>query len=75
MDKICPGEVQAGVENTFTFNVSNNGNATAANVRLTDTLPPGGSFLSASCGAIVCSGPFPGASLTCSLGDLLMTKE
>src|SRR5260370_26556987 len=60
--KALSGALIAGQNATYTITVGNNGPSDAANVQVSDTTPPGLTFVSNS-GA--CSTPFP-----CSLGTL-----
>lgn len=50
-----PDPVQNGSNLTYTIVVKNNGPSTATGVMLTDTLPPGVTFVSSSCGGPSCS--------------------
>ena len=63
---VTPGEVSAGRRLTWTLSVSNAGPATATGVTVTDTLPAGTSFVSASVGCDASGLP----ELVCSLPDL-----
>lgn len=63
-----PATPRVGQNVTYTLNVTNNGPLTATNVRVTDTLPPGISFVSAngtgwSCNAV-------GGVVTCTRSTL-----
>jgi uncharacterized repeat protein (TIGR01451 family) len=49
--KAGPATVTAGTNVTYTITVTNNGPSDAQNVTLTDTLPPGTAFVSASAGS------------------------
>jgi uncharacterized repeat protein (TIGR01451 family) len=60
-----PDPVVAGATLTYTLTASNRGPDDASGVTLTDTLPAGVSFLSASAGCTK-----SGATVTCSLGGL-----
>ncbi len=62
------GSVSIGTPFAFALNVSNAGPATATNVRLTDTLPPGTQFISATTTIGSCS--FSNGRLLCNLGTL-----
>lgn len=61
-----PDPVLVGSPLTYTVTVTNNGPSTATGVSLTDTLPAGVTFVSASSG---CSVPL-GGTVTCNLGAL-----
>ena len=50
VSKTAPATVTAGSTLTYTFTVRNEGDAVATNVRLTDTLPTGTTFISATGG-------------------------
>ena len=56
-----------GSGNASAYTVGNNGPAAATNVLLTDTLPTGVNFLSATTSQGSCSGT---STLTCALGSL-----
>ena len=60
--------VAIGTPFAFTINVNNAGPAAATNVQLTDTLPPGTQFVSATTSAGVCQ--HTNGRLLCSLGTL-----
>ena len=60
-----PDPVYIGDNITYTMNVANNGPDAATNVVLTDTLPAGAAFVSASAGCGDVSG-----TVTCAVGDL-----
>jgi len=62
------GPVSIGTNLPLTLNVSNIGPAAATNVRLTDTLPPGTAFVSATTTAGTCQ--HSNGTLTCNLGTL-----
>ncbi len=62
-----PNPGQVGVNLSYRITVSNNGPASATNVSVTDTLPSGVSFVSASTSQGSCSGTGP---VNCSLGTL-----
>ncbi len=68
LDKTAPSSVAAGEQLTYTLTVTNSGPEDAPNITLTDNLPTGVAFQSASTG---CShnGGTPGA-VTCNLGSL-----
>jgi uncharacterized repeat protein (TIGR01451 family) len=61
---VAPASPTAGQKLTYTLTVTNSGNAEAANVILTDTLPDNLAVLSNSTGDVV------GSTLTCPLGML-----
>ena len=61
------GSVSIGTPFAFALNVSNAGPAPATNVRLTDTLPPGTQFVSAT---TIGSCSFSNGRLFCNLGTL-----
>ncbi len=63
----APDPADIGADVTYTINVSNGGPATAIGASLTDTLPAGATFVSASASQGSCSGSGP---VTCSLGAL-----
>ena len=60
--------VSIGTPFAFTLNVSNAGPATASNVRVTDTLPEGTTFVSATTNAGSCT--HANGTVTCALGTL-----
>jgi uncharacterized repeat protein (TIGR01451 family) len=60
-----PDPVAAGSHLTYTLNVRNHGPSSASAVTVTDTLPTGVSFVSASSGCSLGSG-----TVRCALGDL-----
>lgn len=60
-----PSPVQAGADLTYTVVARNDGPATAADVSLSDPLPAGAAFKSASPGCAVSQG-----TVTCSLGSI-----
>ena len=62
-----PDPVTVGQTLTYTLTASNNGPANATGVTVTDTLPSGVTFVSASPSQGTCSGT---TTVTCSLGDL-----
>ena len=66
VDDIDP--VVAGNQLTYTISVGNNGPDRADNVTVTDTLPAGVSFVSATPGSPTCSEA--GGIVTCSLGTV-----
>ena len=59
---VCPGQPV-----TYTLNVSNAGPSTAVSVTVTDTIPPGASFVSATGSGWSCSGT---ATVTCTRASL-----
>ena len=61
-----PDPVSTGGVLTYTVVVSNNGPATAANVTMTDPLPPGTTFASCAISLGTCSGPTVGTNGTVS---------
>ncbi|MBT9611850.1 MAG: IPTL-CTERM sorting domain-containing protein [Burkholderiales bacterium] len=61
----APEPVTINTDLTYTLSVSNNGPQTATNVVLTDTLPPGALFISATTGCTHSAGV-----VTCALGTL-----
>jgi uncharacterized repeat protein (TIGR01451 family) len=63
--KSGPATVTAGTQFTYTINVVNNGTATATNVIVTDTLPPGVTLVSTS--AVCNSGT---VTTGCNIGSL-----
>jgi uncharacterized repeat protein (TIGR01451 family) len=60
----------AGPDLVYTITVDNNGPDAATGVTLTDTLPAGVIFLSATAGAGTCGNPDAGGTLVCELGSL-----
>jgi len=62
-----PDPVNAGSNLTYTITVTNNGPATATNVSMSDMLPGGATFVSAT---LAPSGPclFANATVTCTIG-------
>jgi uncharacterized repeat protein (TIGR01451 family) len=62
-----PNQVAVGEMITYTQRVTNAGSIAGTNVRLTDALPPGVSFVSADASQGQCSGT---TTITCSLGTL-----
>ena len=62
-----PDPVTAGGALTYTITVTNNGPSTASNVVVTDTIPGGTTFVSATASQGSCSGT---GTVTCSLGSL-----
>ncbi|HEX7173950.1 MAG TPA: SBBP repeat-containing protein, partial [Pyrinomonadaceae bacterium] len=62
-----PDPVAFGSNLTYILTVSNNGELSAAGVTLTDTLPAGATFVSATPGQGSCSGT---TTVTCNLGTL-----
>lgn len=63
-----PDPVVAGHDLTYTLTVTNNGPSDAIGVILTDTLPAGVTFKSATPGAPTCTAS--GGAVTCNLGGL-----
>jgi len=63
----APGPAVAGAPLTYTFTLTNLGPSDAPGVALTDTLPPGVTFLSATPTGICSENA---GSVTCALGDL-----
>ncbi len=53
--KTAPADVVASTDLTYTITVANDGPSDASNVVLTDTLPPGTTFVSSSCGTNPCA--------------------
>jgi len=62
-----PDPVQVGSNLTYTVTVTNNGAGNATGVTMTDTLPPGVSFVSATPSQGSCTGT---STVTCNLGSL-----
>jgi aldose sugar dehydrogenase len=65
-----PNPGQAGVPLSYRIVATNNGPATATNVTVTDTLPPGLTFVSASATQGNCSGS---STVNCNLGSLAVS--
>src|SRR5262249_20093412 len=65
--KSGPARVTVGSPITSTLQVTNNGPAVASNVTVTDTLPPGVTFVSASGSGWSCG---PGPIVTCTVASL-----
>ncbi len=63
----APASICGGQPMTYTLNVSNAGPSTAASVSLADTLPAGGTLVSASGAGWACSGT---ATVTCTRASL-----
>lgn len=63
-----PDPVVLGDDVTYTILIKNNGPATASQVMVTDTLPPGMAFVSSNPAAPTCS--VSGSVVTCSLASL-----
>jgi uncharacterized repeat protein (TIGR01451 family) len=63
--KSAPAEVTVGDDFTYTLEVTNNGPATAVDTTVSDTLPAGVTFVSATAGCTEAAGV-----VTCDLGDL-----
>src|SRR5262249_21318542 len=68
--KTAPATVTTGQQFTYTLQVSNAGPGTASNVSVTDTLPTGVTFVSASSGCTNSSG-----TVTCVVGSLKSGKS
>jgi uncharacterized repeat protein (TIGR01451 family) len=73
--KSGPAAVTAGNNITYTVTVTNNGPSDATNVQLSDTLPPGTTFVSEMQTAgpsFTCTNPSPGATgtVSCTLATL-----
>lgn len=66
--KTAPASVESGGQLEFTITVTNNGPDTATNVDVTDILPAGVTFVSATPTQGSCSGT---TTVTCNLGTLL----
>jgi len=62
-----PSPGQAGISLSYRLTVTNNGPATATNVRIIDTLPAGVAFISATATQGSCNGSGP---VDCNLGNL-----
>jgi uncharacterized repeat protein (TIGR01451 family) len=65
IDKTGPAQVAAGGKATYTLEVTNKGPSPATGVQITDTLPAGVIFDSASPGCTAA-----GSTVTCAVGDL-----
>ena len=65
----APASVPAGGVVTYTVRIDNNGPGAATAVSLTDTLPPGATFVSATSSVGTCGAP-AGGSFSCALGSL-----
>ena len=65
-----PNPVIAGETLSYVITITNKGLASATNVVLTDTLPPGVTYVSATPGQGIC-GDESGGAVTCSLESLL----
>src|SRR5262249_30205427 len=63
----APDPVQAGQNLTYTITVGNNGPLPATGVTVTDTVPSGVTFVSASANQGSCTGT---STVTCALGNL-----
>ena len=63
------GPVTPGTNITYTLTVTNAGPASAANATVTDTLPPGMTFVSVTSSVWTC-GPASGQSATCTAAQL-----
>lgn len=66
--KIAPATVESGDQLEFAITVTNNGPDTATNVDVTDVLPAGVTYVSATPSQGSCSGA---TTVTCNLGTLL----
>ena len=67
-----PDPVAVGQDLTYTLTVGNTGPVSATNVTLTDTLPSGVSFISASASQGTCSGS---TTVTCNLQNLAVNAS
>ena len=67
MTKTGPGSVVAGTEATYSMTVTNNGPTEADNVALSDPLPTGTTFVSATSSDGSCTG---GGTVACLIGTL-----
>jgi uncharacterized repeat protein (TIGR01451 family) len=65
----APDPIAVGGNLTYTLNVSNNGPGNSTDSTVTDPLPPGVTFVSATVSQGTCSQPVPG-TVTCILGPL-----
>jgi uncharacterized repeat protein (TIGR01451 family) len=70
-----PTSVKKGALVTYVITVSNAGPDTAHNVVLTDPVPAGASFVSATTTAGSCTAPRRGVPIRCALGDLASSSN
>ncbi len=68
LTKSAPGTVKAGEQLSYQIQVTNHGPSIAANVVLTDDLPTGVTFNTATPGSPTCT--HTGSTVTCNLGSL-----
>ena len=69
----APDPVKAGEELTYTVNVTKNGSSDVASVEVTDTLPAGTAFVSASGTGWTCSES--SGTVTCERGSLSVEES
>ncbi len=69
----APDPGPAGGTFTYTIRLDNNGPNNATNVRLTDTLPSGSTFISATPSAGACAAPASGV-VNCTIGNIPFTQ-
>ncbi len=67
------GDVVSGQDITWTITVTNNGNADATNVAISDTLPAGFTFVSSNPGSPICTET--GGVVSCALGTLAAGQD